>query len=281
MTPTVEAPRTPGSFVLVWDVVHEGELWVSSVDPTPVDGAAVEVVVGRAFSVVDGGGPRVMVVGGEAVVPIVVRNEGIRPWKAGEGLAVSYHWLDHRGSLIEREGNRAAVAMQVAPGETAEFPVVVVAPRSAGRYRLQWDMVEEGVCWFSDLTDEPLPSSPVLVATDVFADPGWWAVFSLLTAAVAVSVLGSRQRGIGGLVAGGSGRFLVRGVAGRQTRIGVGGRGRPHYRRRAGDDGGRRRRGRTGAVGVAGEVARLVVLAGCGGGHPRPVGRQRVSAFFS
>ncbi len=190
MTATVEAPRAPGTFALVWDVVHEGELWVSSLDPTPVVGVVVEVVVGRAFSVVGGGRPRVLVVGGELAVPVAVRNDGTRPWDAGGGFAISYHWLDHRGSVVHREGRRGVVVAPVGTGETAEFTVVVVAPPRAGRYRLQWDMVEEGVCWFSDLTDEPLPSYPVLVVTDVFADPAWWAVFSLLTAALAVSVLG-------------------------------------------------------------------------------------------
>ncbi|MCJ7753045.1 MAG: LTA synthase family protein, partial [Thermoanaerobaculales bacterium] len=102
------------------------------------------------------------------------------------------------GSVVDREGRRGAVTAPVGSGETAEVSVVVVAPRRAGPYRLQWDMVEEGVCWFSDLTDEPLPSFSVLVVTDVFADPAWWAVFSLLMAAVAVSALG---RGGSGLVA--------------------------------------------------------------------------------
>ena len=197
MTATVEAPRAPGTFALIWDVVHEGELWVSSVDPTSVVTAKVEVVVGRAFSVVGGGRPRVMVVGGEMVVPLAVRNDGTRTWEAGGGFAISYHWLDRGGSMVHREGRRGVMAAPVGPGETAEFTVVVVAPRSAGRYRLQWDMVEEGVCWFSDLTDEPLPSYPVLVVTDVFADPAWWGVFSLLMAALAVSVLG---RGRGGFL---------------------------------------------------------------------------------
>ncbi len=186
----VEAPRAPGRFALVWDVVHEGESWASEVDPTPVEPVLVDVAVGHAFSVVSGRSPRLMVVDHEDVVRLAVRNEGTRVWPSDGGFAFSYHWLDSSGSVVDREGRRVGVSVPVAPGGVAEFSVVVVAPRQPGAYRLQWDMVEEGVCWFSDRAAEPLPSSAVLVVTDVFSDPVWWSVFCLLTAALAVSVRG-------------------------------------------------------------------------------------------
>jgi len=186
----VQAPRTPGGFFLVWDVVHEGELWVSEVGPTPPAGVMIEVEAGSAFSVQRGSPPRVMVSGGEVSVHVAVRNDGTRPWPGDRGFALSYHWLDGDGAMIDREGRRGAVAVDVAPGETVDLTVAVVAPRRPGFYLLQWDMVEEGVYWFSDRTDNLPPSHRVLVVTDVFADPVGWAVFSLLTAAVAVMVVG-------------------------------------------------------------------------------------------
>jgi lipoteichoic acid synthase len=186
---SVEAPPANGRFALVWDVVREGELWVSEQDPTPVEPIAVDVFSGRAFAVVGGRAPRVMIAGGETTVQLAVCNGGTLTWPAGDAFALSYHWLDRRGAMVEREGRRGAVAAPVGPGETAELTVVVVAPREAGLYRLEWDIVEEGVCWFSDRAAEPPPSDPVLVVADVFADPGWWAMFSLLTAGLAASVL--------------------------------------------------------------------------------------------
>ncbi len=190
MIASVEAPRFPGRFALAWDVVREGDFWVSEVDPTPVARVMVDVVVSHAFSVISGRTPRWMVVDGEVTVGLTVRNDGTHVWPAGNDFALSYHWLDSRGSMVEREGRRTAVPVPVGPGENVDYSVVVVAPRQSGVFRLQWDMVEEGVCWFSDRTADQLPSSAVLVVTDVFADPAWWAVFSLLTTALAVSVLG-------------------------------------------------------------------------------------------
>ncbi len=186
---SVEAPREPGRFALVWDVVREGELWVSDQDPTPVEPVAVGVVAGHAFAVVGGRAPRVMVSGGETTVQLAVRNDGARTWPAGDTFALSYHWLDRDGAMVNREGRRGAVAAPVGPGETADLAVVVVAPGESGVFRLQWDMVEEGVCWFSDRAAQPPPSHRVMVVADVVADPGWWAVFSLLTAGLAASVL--------------------------------------------------------------------------------------------
>jgi phosphoglycerol transferase MdoB-like AlkP superfamily enzyme len=190
----IEAPRSPGRYSLVWDVVREGEFWVSEVDPTPVASASVDVVVGSAFSILADRSPRVMVVGGEVSVRLAVRNDGARAWPAGNAVALSYHWLDRDGSMAIREGRRGAVPVLVNPGETAEMEIVLVAPDQPGAYRLQWDMVEEGVAWFSDRTNVPPPSQAVLVVIDVFSDPVWWAVFSLLTAAVAVSIGGRSGR---------------------------------------------------------------------------------------
>ncbi len=90
----------------------------------------------------------------------------------------------------------------------------------------------------------------------------------------------SRRFDSGGLDAGGGGRVLVRGFAGRQTGRGAGGRGRPRYRWWAGDDGGRRRCGRVVAVVRAGSVAIVVVLAGRGGGHAGALVRHRLPAIF-
>ena len=61
-----------------------------------------------------------------------------------------------------------AVTRPVAPGELFEFEAVVVAPSSTGFLGFQWDMVEEGVCWFSQRDAD---SSPVLV---VLVVPALW-----------------------------------------------------------------------------------------------------------
>jgi phosphoglycerol transferase MdoB-like AlkP superfamily enzyme len=187
MVASVEIPRRPGSYRLVWDIVQEGARWVSEEDPTPVAPTTVEVRAAHAFSVVEGASRSVMFPGSEAVVRLRVRNDGSRPWRADGSFAFSYHWLDGKGAVAGWEGRRTSFPHEVVSGELVEIHVELIAPPRAGFFFLQWDLVEEGVCWFSERAADPLPLRPVLVYPDLLASPMWWAVFSLGIAFIVVS----------------------------------------------------------------------------------------------
>ena len=66
-------------------------------------------------------------------------------------LAISYHWTDAADpkKVAVWEGARTAVTRPVAPGETYTADVRITAPDSPGRYRIEIDLVREGVAWFS------------------------------------------------------------------------------------------------------------------------------------
>jgi phosphoglycerol transferase MdoB-like AlkP superfamily enzyme len=192
---TVEAPRRPGDYLLSWDVVQEGVQWISEVGGATPDPIPVSVSAGHAFTVVDGSAPHLMTAGSESVVKLVLRNDGGRTWRADGGFAAAYHWLGRDGDRVRAkgqsvywEGRRTAFSSAVRSGETVELEMVVVAPGRSGLWRLQWDLVEEGVCWFSDRAPEPPPTLRVLVAPDPLASGFWWSVLVLLAAAAAVSV---------------------------------------------------------------------------------------------
>ena len=185
---TVEAPPSPGEYLLRWDIVREGALWVSETDPTPDELVVVSVGVSHAFSVLEMSPPRVMVAGSETSVELVLRNEGARSWRADGGFSASYHWLDRNGETVVWEGRRTLFPADVDPGQTVEVSVAVTAPRGTGVFQLQWDLVEEGVSWFSDRATAPPPLSIVLVAPNPIADPRWWAMLSLLAAVAATTV---------------------------------------------------------------------------------------------
>jgi len=186
---TVEVPLRPGHYRLVWDVVHEGVLWISEVDPTPVEGIPVSVEADYGFTIVDASGPRFMAASSDAKVRVGLENHGSRTWPADGSTALSYHWLDLSGDVVEWDGRRRAFPHEVRCGETVAVQAILEAPPRAGVYRLQWDLVEEGVCWFSERAAEPPPTRLVVVAPDPLASPGWWALLVLLAAAAAVSVL--------------------------------------------------------------------------------------------
>jgi phosphoglycerol transferase MdoB-like AlkP superfamily enzyme len=192
---TVEAPRRPGQYLLRWDVVQEGVRWISEIDPSPPEPVLVTVVAGHAFAVLTASVPSLMVAGSATVVELVLRNDGSTTWLADGSFAAASHWRDgcEGGVPADRrganwEGRRARFPSAVGSGETVALELLVEAPRQAGLWRLQWDLVEEGVCWFSDRMPEPLPSVRVLVVPDPLGHGSWWSLLVLAAAAVAVSV---------------------------------------------------------------------------------------------
>jgi hypothetical protein len=88
---------------------------------------------------------------GTAVVE--VENAGAVTWRSGhlEGIQLSYHWLDELGNPIVWDGLRTPLPSIVAPGERVRAELAVRAPLPPGRYRLAFDLVDEGRAWFGEL----------------------------------------------------------------------------------------------------------------------------------
>lgn len=88
-------------------------------------------------------------------VTVTFTNNGSMTWLAAGAnrVILSYHW--RRGacpgtSSAVWSGQQGALAIDVATGETAtDVPLSVKAPSSAGTYCLQYDLLENGVTWFS------------------------------------------------------------------------------------------------------------------------------------
>jgi hypothetical protein len=77
---------------------------------------------------------------------VTLENAGAAAWR---GLDVSYHWLDDRGNPIVWDGLRHAISAE--PGERLEREVQVRGPIPPGRYKLAFDLVEEGRFWLAEL----------------------------------------------------------------------------------------------------------------------------------
>jgi hypothetical protein len=77
---------------------------------------------------------------------VALENAGSAPWR---DLNVSYHWLDDRGNPIVWDGIRHRVA--ASPGERVELALQVRGPIPPGRYKLAFDLVEEGRFWLGEL----------------------------------------------------------------------------------------------------------------------------------
>ncbi|OIQ07956.1 immune inhibitor A precursor [Moorella thermoacetica] len=163
----LKAPSQPGTYILRWDLVREGVTWFSGKGATPKD---VNVTVNRLYDLNWGtvSVPEVMATGKSYKINIKLTNTGAQTWVAGGSnpFRLSYHWVDAAGNIVVFDGLRTDLSTDVAPSQETGLTATVQAPNKAGRYILKWDMVHEGVTWFSSkgvLTKD----LPVIVTDDL------------------------------------------------------------------------------------------------------------------
>ncbi len=106
---------------------------------------------------------------------VVVKNAGAKPWsKNGPNpVRLGYHWYNHRNeeTPVWPYAGNFPLPNDVAPGEKATFDGVELrAPQWAGAFVLKWDLVQEGVTWFSD-RQSPTQDVKVQVSAVPAPDP--------------------------------------------------------------------------------------------------------------
>src|SRR5207302_6739834 len=103
-------PATPGTYKLRYDIVQEGVTWFS----------------GQGMQ-----------------TPVKTTT-----WQPG-AFNASYHLYTQAGTLFVWDGLRTALPAAVTPGQAVTLNVIVKMPPSTGSYVLRFDVVQEGVAWFS------------------------------------------------------------------------------------------------------------------------------------
>jgi hypothetical protein len=81
-------------------------------------------------------------------VDVALENAGTLPWR---GIELSYHWLDDRGNAIVWGERWTPLPRTIEPATSLEHRAELRGPLGPGRYRLAFDLVEEGRYWFSEL----------------------------------------------------------------------------------------------------------------------------------
>ncbi|MDQ7030044.1 MAG: O-antigen ligase family protein [Ardenticatenia bacterium] len=81
-------------------------------------------------------------------VEVTVRNAGVRPW-GPKMPALGYHLRRADGEGVTYDGLRTPLEQPVPPGGTVRLQAVLQAPPEPGSYVVEWDMVYEGLLWFS------------------------------------------------------------------------------------------------------------------------------------
>ena len=90
--------------------------------------------------------------GRSAELKLRLKNIGKQEWssRAKNPCLVSYHLLDEIGKVLKFDNARAVLPRVIRPGEEISVAVRVKAPLKKGNYRLEFDLLREGVAWFKD-----------------------------------------------------------------------------------------------------------------------------------
>jgi SAM-dependent methyltransferase len=129
-------------------VVRPGGVLIFQVPSRPVPIEALDEPARRADIVWLSDLPE-LPVGGSGVILAEVTNQSDRVWPAGSMIKLANHW--YRGdSVVTWDDGRADLPQDVAPGESVKLELMVNAPAAAGEYRLELDMVQEFVAWWSE-----------------------------------------------------------------------------------------------------------------------------------
>jgi hypothetical protein len=94
------------------------------------------------------GMPGTLQAGVTTTASITVTNLGSATWGARSSYHLSYHWVQGTTTVVY-DGERTTLPAAVGPCQTITLSATVKAPPAPGAYKIQWDMVLEGVTWFS------------------------------------------------------------------------------------------------------------------------------------
>ncbi|MCM3904625.1 MAG: DUF1698 domain-containing protein [Pyrinomonadaceae bacterium] len=102
-------------------------------------------------------GPHTVSASSELSFRLRVENVGLARWStAGDAgdetgaVSLGSHLLRADEEEVDWDYGRAALPRDLEPGDTADIEFRVRAPRTAGRYIVEFDMVAEHVTWFED-----------------------------------------------------------------------------------------------------------------------------------
>ncbi len=71
------------------------------------------------------------------------------PASGENAVSISYNIYNSLGETIVFDGSRTALQNDIRPGETVTVPVDIKVPAAGGSYIIEYDIVQEGVAWFS------------------------------------------------------------------------------------------------------------------------------------
>jgi hypothetical protein len=143
----IAVPATPGTYKLRYDIVQEGVTWFSGQGmQTPVK--QIAVIMPALSATYTAPGAANGAINSIITVPVTITNAGTTTWQPG-AFNASYHLYTSNEAVLVWDGLRTALPSSVAPGQAVTLDLIVRMPANAGSYLLRFDVVQEGVVWFS------------------------------------------------------------------------------------------------------------------------------------
>ncbi|HUQ41835.1 MAG TPA: SpoIID/LytB domain-containing protein [Candidatus Limnocylindrales bacterium] len=170
----VAVPGLTGTYTVAPDLIRDGVAWFSSGE-SPAGSFPLRVTTELDVAYRSTTTPATMVPGAEVPVQIRLRNAGLSTWDAAGShpVRLSYHWIDAGGTPVVWDGPRSALPFDVKPGQEILIAAAVRAPLGEGAYLLAWDMVQDGIGWFSGHA-VPVRQDEISVSNDItIYGKGW------------------------------------------------------------------------------------------------------------
>jgi hypothetical protein len=152
LTFTVTAPSTPGTYNFQWQMLQECVTWFG--EPTPNVAVTVQAAPAKDAQVLSQSVPTTMVAGRVYPVSFTLKNVGTQAWSPIGPQCNAFRFGSanpyNNGTWVP--ATRVELPSTVASGGQVTLSFNVTAPSTPGTYNLQWQMVQECVAWFGDLT---------------------------------------------------------------------------------------------------------------------------------
>jgi hypothetical protein len=83
---------------------------------------------------------------------VTITNGSKESLPAGENVSgLSYHLLDENGKTLQHDNDRTWLLAPLDPGQECSLELKISAPALPGKFKIEIDLVWEGVMWFKDV----------------------------------------------------------------------------------------------------------------------------------
>src|SRR5919204_3430536 len=169
------APTTSGIYTLALDLVREGVGWFADAG-APQGRVPFSVTSGLNAGYGATTTPAQVTIGATVDLTVTVMNFSGKTWPAAgpNPVHLGYHITGaNTGTTYVWDGARGTLPSDVPPGTQVVVPMRVQVPAGTGDYILSWDLVQEGIAWFSQVNVMPKQEPFTVVSGVVFYGSGF------------------------------------------------------------------------------------------------------------